>query len=38
MNENVIPLTAGRAPLDTLRRPIHDLRISVMDRCNFRCP
>src|SRR5262245_1043921 len=28
----------GRAPVDTLRRPIHDLRISVMDRCNFRCP
>jgi GTP 3',8-cyclase len=25
-------------PLDALRRPIHDLRISVMDRCNFRCP
>ena len=24
--------------MDTLRRPIHDLRISVMDRCNFRCP
>ncbi|MEJ0084848.1 MAG: GTP 3',8-cyclase MoaA [Pseudomonadota bacterium] len=21
-----------------MRRPIHDLRISVMDRCNFRCP
>jgi cyclic pyranopterin phosphate synthase len=36
--ENVIPLVQGRAPLDTLRRPIHDLRISVMDRCNFRCP
>src|SRR4051794_28521546 len=34
----VIPLTAGRAPVDALRRPIHDLRISVMDRCNFRCP
>ena len=34
--ENVI--TFGRAPLDALRRPIHDLRISVMDRCNFRCP
>jgi len=34
--ENVI--TLGRPPLDTLRRPIHDLRISVMDRCNFRCP
>lgn len=26
------------APHDTLRRPLHDLRISVMDRCNFRCP
>jgi cyclic pyranopterin phosphate synthase len=23
--------------LDTLQRPIHDLRISVTDRCNFRC-
>ena len=39
--EKVVPITAigqGRAPLDQLRRPIHDLRISVMDRCNFRCP
>jgi cyclic pyranopterin phosphate synthase len=36
--ENIVPLTAGRLPIDTLRRPIHDLRISVMDRCNFRCP
>ena len=25
-------------PRDRLRRPLHDLRISVMDRCNFRCP
>jgi cyclic pyranopterin phosphate synthase len=24
-------------PTDTLGRPIHDLRISVTDRCNFRC-
>ncbi len=24
-------------PLDRLRRPLHDLRISVTDRCNFRC-
>jgi cyclic pyranopterin phosphate synthase len=24
-------------PRDTLDRPIHDLRISVTDRCNFRC-
>lgn len=23
---------------DKLNRPIHDLRISVIDRCNFRCP
>ena len=23
---------------DRLDRPLHDLRISVMDRCNFRCP
>ena len=22
---------------DTLARPLHDLRISVTDRCNFRC-
>jgi cyclic pyranopterin phosphate synthase len=42
VNETVIPLAnfahATRGPLDALRRPIHDLRISVMDRCNFRCP
>ena len=24
-------------PVDTLRRPVRDLRISVTDRCNFRC-
>ena len=23
---------------DALSRPLHDLRISVIDRCNFRCP
>ena len=27
---------AGRVE-DTLGRPLHDLRISVTDRCNFRC-
>jgi cyclic pyranopterin phosphate synthase len=27
-----------RNPIDRLGRPLHDLRISVMDRCNFRCP
>jgi cyclic pyranopterin phosphate synthase len=25
-------------PLDRLDRPLRDLRISVTDRCNFRCP
>ena len=36
-----VPL--GHAPaadaqlLDTLGRPLHDLRLSVTDRCNFRC-
>jgi GTP 3',8-cyclase len=34
----VIPLTAAAAPRDALARPMRDLRISVMDRCNFRCP
>jgi len=29
---------AGSGPLaDTRGRPLHDLRISVTDRCNFRC-
>jgi cyclic pyranopterin phosphate synthase len=28
----------GLDPKDTLGRPIRDLRISVLDRCNFRCP
>jgi GTP 3',8-cyclase len=28
---------AAAAPLDRLGRPLHDLRISVTDRCNFRC-
>jgi GTP 3',8-cyclase len=27
----------GGRPLDTLARPLRDLRISVTDRCNFRC-
>ena len=31
-------ITGHRAPtLDTLGRPLRDLRISVTDRCNFRC-
>jgi cyclic pyranopterin phosphate synthase len=39
MSENaVINFPAASRPRDTLGRPMHDLRISVMDRCNFRCP
>jgi cyclic pyranopterin phosphate synthase len=29
--------TPSGSMLDTLARPLHDLRISVTDRCNFRC-
>ena len=29
--------TEGPALVDRLGRPLHDLRISVTDRCNFRC-
>jgi len=32
------PDTSSAWPLDQHGRPLHDLRISVMDRCNFRCP
>ncbi len=35
-----VPATAvapGSQALDRLGRPLHDLRISVTDRCNFRC-
>jgi cyclic pyranopterin phosphate synthase len=31
------PLPMLQTPRDTLGRPLHDLRISVTDRCNFRC-
>jgi GTP 3',8-cyclase len=37
-NEVVVPLNKLNSPRDTLERPVRDLRISVMDRCNFRCP
>lgn len=30
--------TAETQTLDRFARPLHDLRISVTDRCNFRCP
>ena len=31
------PLPLLPRPVDTRGRPLHDLRISVTDRCNFRC-
>ena len=27
----------AQAPLDRLGRPLHDLRLSVIEACNFRC-
>jgi cyclic pyranopterin phosphate synthase len=37
----LVPLTFEERPtagvVDTFGRPLHDLRISVTDRCNFRC-
>jgi cyclic pyranopterin phosphate synthase len=38
MTSTVHPIRGPRNPHDRLGRPLHDLRISVMDRCNFRCP
>ena len=46
MTQKVFPIQSARAPaavydggalLDTLGRGLRDLRISVTDRCNFRC-
>jgi cyclic pyranopterin phosphate synthase len=38
MTETLVPFPNAAATRDALARPLHDLRISVMDRCNFRCP
>src|ERR1700684_761576 len=38
MSSVVHHIRGPQNPLDRLGRPLHDLRISVMDRCNFRCP
>jgi cyclic pyranopterin phosphate synthase len=35
---NVHDIQGSKHPLDRRGRALHDLRISVMDRCNFRCP
>src|SRR5271166_1397484 len=38
MSSTVHHIHGPQNPLDQRGRPLHDLRISVMDRCNFRCP
>ena len=38
MESKVHDIRGAAHPLDRFARPLHDLRISVMDRCNFRCP
>ena len=37
MSVTSLPM-APRETRDSLGRPLHDLRLSVTDRCNFRCP
>ena len=37
-HSSVLAQFQPRTPRDTLGRPLRDLRISVTDRCNFRCP
>jgi GTP 3',8-cyclase len=37
-DSNVRDIFGSSHPLDKRGRALHDLRISVMDRCNFRCP
>ncbi len=36
--KKLVAIAAPHAAPDTRGRPLADLRISVMDRCNFRCP
>ncbi len=38
MESTIHDIRGAGHPLDRFARPLHDLRISVMDRCNFRCP
>src|SRR5271156_2090273 len=38
MTSVIQDIRGANNPLDRRGRPLHDLRISVMDRCNFRCP
>jgi cyclic pyranopterin phosphate synthase len=36
-SQRVLPAVSGARVLDRFARPLHDLRVSVTDRCNFRC-
>ena len=38
MNKTPVKKERSHSPTDTFGRPLRDLRISVTDRCNFRCP
>ena len=38
MSSSVTQLAASGDVQDTWHRPLRDLRISVIDRCNYRCP
>ncbi|MDZ4241764.1 MAG: GTP 3',8-cyclase MoaA [Candidatus Omnitrophota bacterium] len=37
-NPNTNQGPRGAVVTDQFQRPLHDVRISVIDRCNFRCP
>jgi cyclic pyranopterin phosphate synthase len=38
MTDSITAWTSQAAVKDRLGRPLRDLRISVIDRCNYRCP
>jgi cyclic pyranopterin phosphate synthase len=38
MNQSISQIQPEGAVRDRLGRPLRDLRISVIDRCNYRCP
>jgi len=38
MSSNPETRSASSRVVDALERPLHDLRISLLDQCNFRCP
>jgi len=38
MSDRISQIQPGGGVIDRLQRPVRDLRISVIDRCNYRCP